>query len=674
MIIAIKVETRKLFRPYGFNAVRIFYIKENKVMKISLPDGSVIELAANSTVADVAKSISEGLLRNAVCGKVNGTLVDLSHVLTEDCEVKIITLKDKEGLDVYRHTTSHVLAQAVKNIFPTSKLAIGPTVENGFYYDIEFKTPITRDDLTKIENEMKDIIKSDLPVERMVYSRQDALKIFKDFFEPYKVELINDLPKDSVISFYKQGDFMDLCRGPHLPSTGRIKAFKLTSITGAYWRGNEKNKMLTRIYGTAFEKKSELEDYLAALEEAKKRDHNKLGRDLGIFMTEEVIGQGLPILMPKGAKILQILSRFVEDEEEKRGFMITKTPNMAKNDLYRISGHWDHYRDKMFIIGDENSPEAMALRPMTCPFQYQIYKNGLKSYRELPCRYSETATEFRNEASGEMHGLIRVRQFTLSDGHIICTPEQVEGEFKRCLDLSYYFLECLGMREDVSFRFSKRGNNKAKYIDNDKAWIETEALMKKILDDIGLNYVEADDEAAFYGPKLDVQIKNVYGKEDTLITIQLDFAAAHSFEMTYVDENGEKQYPFVIHRSSIGCYERTLALLIEKYAGAFPLWICPEQVRVMSLTDRTIDYAEEIADSLKKAGVRAQTDVRSEKIGYKIREAQMEKIPYMIIVGDKEKEEKTLSVRHRKDGDIGSFTLSDFTAKVVEEDKTKKIF
>ena len=644
-------------------------------MKISLPDGSVIELAANSTVADVAASISEGLLRNAVCGKVNGELVDLSHVLTEDCEVKILTLKDKEGLQVYRHTTAHVLAQAVKNIFPTSKLAIGPTVENGFYYDIEFKTPITRDDLPKIENEMKEIIKSDLPIERFTYSRQDALKIFRDFSEPYKVELINDLPSGSEISFYKQGDFMDLCRGPHLPSTGKIKAFKLTSITGAYWRGDEKNKMLTRIYGTAFEKKSELEEYLTALEEAKKRDHNKLGRDLGIFMTEEVIGQGLPILMPKGAKILQILSRFVEDEEEKRGFMITKTPNMAKNDLYRISGHWDHYRDKMFIIGNENSPEAMALRPMTCPFQYQIYKNGLKSYRELPCRYSETATEFRNEASGEMHGLIRIRQFTLSDGHIVCTPEQVEGEFKRCLDLSYYFLECLGMRDDVSFRFSKRGkSNKAKYIDNDKAWNETEALMKKILDDIGIDYVEADDEAAFYGPKLDVQIKNVYGKEDTLITIQLDFAAAHSFDMTYIDENGEKQYPFVIHRSSIGCYERTLALLIEKYAGAFPLWICPEQVRIMSLTDRTIDYAEEIAESLRKAGIRAKTDVRSEKIGYKIREAQMEKIPYMIIVGDKEKEEKTLSVRHRKDGDIGSFTLEDFTEKVVDEDKNKKIF
>ena len=643
-------------------------------MKISLPNGNALEMQAGVTVAEVAKAISEGLFRNAVCGKVNGALVDLSYPIESDAEVQIVTLKDKEGLNVYRHTTSHVLAQAVKNIFPTSKLAIGPTIDNGFYYDIEFKTPISREDLEKIENEMKEIIKSDLPIERLVYSRKEALKIFKDFSEPYKVELINDLPSDSVISFYKQGDFIDLCRGPHLPSTGKIKAFKLTSVTGAYWRGDEKNKMLTRIYGTAFEKKSELDEYLNALEEAKKRDHNKLGRDLGIFMTEEVIGQGLPILMPKGAKILQILSRFVEDEEEKRGFMITKTPNMAKNDLYRISGHWDHYRDKMFIIGDENSPEAMALRPMTCPFQYQIYKNGLKSYRELPCRYSETATEFRNEASGEMHGLIRIRQFTLSDGHIICTPEQVEEEFKRCLDLSYYFLECLGMRDDVTYRFSKRGkSNKAKYIDNDKAWNETEALMKKILDDIGLTYVEADDDAAFYGPKLDVQIKNVYGKEDTLITIQLDFAAAHSFEMTYIDENGDKQYPFVIHRSSIGCYERTLALLIEKYGGAFPLWICPEQVRVLSLTDRTAAYANEICDALKKAGVRATSDVRNEKIGYKIREAQLLKIPYMVIVGDKESESKTLSVRHRSGGDLGAFTLEDFTAKVVGENNSKKI-
>ncbi len=642
-------------------------------MKITLKDGSVLEFSAPITAEDVAKSISEGLHRNAVCAKIDGELKDLSTVIDKDCDLQIITLKDKEGLQVYRHTAAHVLAQAVKNVFPTSKLAIGPTIENGFYYDIEFKTPITQADLPKIENEMKEIIKSDLPIERHVYDKKTALKFFRDFSEPYKIELINDLPAGSVISFYKQGDFMDLCRGPHLPSTGKIKAFKLTSVTGAYWRGNEKNKMLTRIYGTAFEKKSELEDYLTALEEAKKRDHNKLGRDLGIFMTEEVIGQGLPILMPKGAKILQILSRFVEDEEEKRGFMITKTPNMAKNDLYRISGHWDHYRDKMFIIGDENSPEAMALRPMTCPFQYQIYKNGLKSYRDLPCRYSETATEFRNEASGEMHGLIRIRQFTLSDGHIVCTPEQVEDEFKRCLDLSYYFLDCLGMREDVTFRFSKRGLNKAKYIDNDKAWNETEALMKKILDDIGIEYVEAEDEAAFYGPKLDVQSKNVYGKEDTIITIQLDFAAAKSFDMTYIDENGEKQYPFVIHRSSIGCYERTLAMLIEKYAGAFPFWICPVQVKVLSLTDRTADYAKKLADELRAAGLRAEADVRNEKIGYKIREAQLDKIPYMFVVGDKEAEAGTVSVRSRGEGDLGVMDVKDIIARLIEEDRTKKV-
>ena len=643
-------------------------------MKITLKDGSALSFDNSVSVMDVALAISEGLARNAICGKVNGELVDLSHVIDTDCELQIVTLKDKEGLDVYRHTTSHILAQAVKNIYPTSKLAIGPTIENGFYYDIEFKTPITQQDLAKIEKEMADIIKSDLPISRIVYSKKDAVKLFRDFGEPYKIELINDLPAGSVISCYKQGDFMDLCRGPHLPSTGKIKAFKLTSITGAYWRGDEKNKMLTRIYGTAFAKKSELDEHLTALEEAKKRDHNKLGRDLGIFMTEEVVGQGLPILAPKGAKIMQILERFVEDEEEKRGFMITKTPYMAKNDLYRISGHWDHYRDKMFIIGDENSPEALALRPMTCPFQYQIYKNGLKSYRDLPCRYSETATLFRKEASGEMHGLIRVRQFTLSDGHIVCTPSQVEEEFKRCLDLSYYFLECLGMKEDVSFRFSKRGkSNKAKYIDNDKAWDETESLMKKILDSLGLDYVEADDEAAFYGPKLDVQARNVYGKEDTIITIQLDFAAAHSFDMTYIDENGEKQYPFVIHRSSIGCYERTLAMLIEKYAGAFPFWICPVQVKVMSLTDRTKDYANQIVEKLKAVGLRAEADNRNEKIGYKIREAQLDKIPYMFIVGDKEQEDATISVRSRKEGDLGVLTFDEIAQRLVNEDKTKKV-
>lgn len=642
-------------------------------MKITLKDGSSINFDRKVKVSEVAQAISEGLYRNAVCAKVDGVLVDLSTEIENDCELQIITLKDKEGLNVYRHTTSHVLAQAIKNIFPTSKLAIGPTIEDGFYYDVEFKTPITRDDLVKIENEMKEIIKGDFPLERIVYSKKDALKIFKDFSEPYKVEIINDLPAGSTISCYKQGGFIDLCRGPHLPSTGKIKAFKLTSITGAYWRGDEKNKMLTRIYGTAFEKKSELDEHLEKLEQAKLRDHNKLGRDLGIFMTEDVIGQGLPILMPKGAKIMQILQRFVEDEEEKRGFMITKTPNMAKSDLYKISGHWDHYRDKMFIVGDVNSPDVMALRPMTCPFQYQIYKNGLKSYRDLPVRFFETATEFRNEASGEMHGLIRVRQFTLADGHLICRPDQVEEEFKRCLDLSYYFLDCLGMRDDVTFRFSKRGKNKAKYIDNDKAWDDTEALMKQILDDIGLDYVEADDEAAFYGPKLDVQAKNVFGKEDTIITIQIDFAAGHSFDMTYIDENGEKQYPFVIHRSSIGCYERTLAMLIEKYAGAFPLWLCPTQVKVLSLTDRTADYAKKVVEKLQYAGLRAEADLRNEKIGYKIREAQLDKIPYMFIVGDKEMEENKVSVRSRKEGDLGVMSIEEISAKLIEEDKTKKI-
>ena len=643
-------------------------------MNITLKDGSVLSFDAPVTAMEVAKNISEGLARNAVCAKVNGELKDLSFVLDKDAELAIVTLKDKEGLNVLRHTCAHVLAQAVKHIFPTSKLAIGPTVENGFYYDIEFKTPISQQDLLKIEDEMKAIIKSDFPIERFVYSKKDAVKVMKDFDEPYKLEIIGDLPAGSEISFYKQGDFIDVCRGPHLPSTGKIKAFKLTSVTGAYWRGNEKNKMLTRIYGTAFEKKSELEDYLTALEEAKKRDHNKLGRELGIFMTEDVIGQGLPILTPKGAKIMQILTCFVEDEEERRGFMITKTPNMAKNDLYRISGHWDHYRDKMFIIGDENSPEAMALRPMTCPFQYQIYKNGLKSYRDLPVRFFETATEFRNEASGEMHGLIRIRQFTLADGHLIVRPDQIEDEFKRCLELSYYFLDCLGMRDDVTYRFSKRGkSNKDKYIDHDKAWNETEMLMKKILDDIGLDYVEADDEAAFYGPKLDIQTRNIYGKEDTLITIQIDFAAAHSFDMTYIDENGEKQYPFVIHRSSIGCYERTLAMLIEKYAGAFPFWICPVQVKVLSLTDRTAEKAKQVADTLRLSGIRAEADVRNEKLGYKIREAQLDKIPYMFIIGDKEAEENVVSVRSRKSGDLGTMKLEDITAKLIEEDRSKRI-
>ncbi len=643
-------------------------------MFITLNDGKKLEFKQEVTVAAIAERISESLKRNAVCGKVNGKLVDLSHVINEDASVDIFTLKDKEGMNVFRHTCAHVLAQAVKTVYPTCALAIGPTIENGFYYDFDFTTPVTQADLAKIEQEMKKIIKSDLPIERFEISRKEAIKIFKGFKETYKLELAEDIPDGEPISIYKQGAFVDLCKGPHLPSTGKIKAFKLTSITGAYWRGNENNKMLTRIYGTAFPKKAELEDYLVALEEAKKRDHNKLGRELGLFMTEETIGQGLPILMPKGAKIMQILNRFVEDEEEKRGFMITKTPTMAKSDLYKISGHWYHYRDKMFILGDEESDdELLALRPMTCPFQYQIYKNGLKSYRDLPCRYAETATLFRNEASGEMHGLIRVRQFTLADGHVICTPEQIEEEFKRCLELCLFCLKALGMENDVTYRFSKRGANKEKYIDNDEAWEQTQALMRLILNHLNVEYIEADDEAAFYGPKLDIQAKNVFGKEDTIMTLQLDFAAGKAFDMSYIDANGEKKTPFVIHRSSIGCYERTLAMLIEKYAGAFPLWISPLQVKILSVTDRSIDYAKSLADKLTYAGIRVECDFRSEKIGRKIRDAQLEKIPYMLVLGDREVENgSTVSVRERN-GENYEMSTDEFIAKIVFEDKNKVI-
>ncbi len=651
-------------------------------MNISLKNGNLLKIADGADCMEAAKVISEGLARAAVAAKVNGELVDLSTHLHEGNSLEIVTLKEQEGLRVYRHTCAHVLAQAIKTIYPTSKLAIGPVIDNGFYYDIDFKTPITMDDFSKIEAEMKSIIKSNLPIERFTLPRNEAIALMSKYHENYKVELIQDLPEGETISFYKQGNFTDLCKGPHLPSTGKIKAFKLLSITGAYWRGDEKKKMLTRIYGTAFPKKEDVDAYLLQLEEAKKRDHNKLGRDLGIFMTSDVVGQGLPILMPKGAKILQILTRFVEDEEAKRGFMITKTPNMAKSDLYKISGHWAHYRDKMFILGDidengnpaKEGDEIMALRPMTCPFQYQIYKNGLKSYRDLPCRYSETATEFRKEASGEMHGLIRVRQFTLSDGHIICTKEQVEEEFKRCLDLSYYILDCLGMRNDVSFRFSKRKKGSDKYIDDDEAWDKTEAMMKVILDDLGLDYVEALDEAAFYGPKLDVQIRNVFGKEDTLITIQIDFAAGHSFGMEYVDANGNKQTAYVIHRSSIGCYERTLAFLIEKYAGAFPLWFAPVQVKVLTVTDRAADYAKELVEALAARGLRAEADLRNEKIGRKILDAENEKVPYKLVIGDKEVEEGTVSVRKRSQGDIGCMKKEDFFALCKKEDEEKVIF
>lgn len=642
------------------------------MVKITLKDGSVIEAENGTKIAAIAAGISEGLARAALIARFNGRLVDLSFPVEEDGSLEILTFKDEEGRQAYRHTCSHVLAQAVKNLYPEAKLAIGPAIKNGFYYDFDLPSSITMDDLPRIEKEMESIIKADLPVVRSVVTRKQAVTKMRGFDEVYKLQLIEELPRGSEITLYSQGNFVDLCAGPHLASTGKIKCFKLTQITGAYWKGDENNKMLTRIYGTAFEKKSEMTEYLEKLEEAKKRDHNKIGRELGIFMTDELVGQGLPLFMPKGAKILQTLQRFVEDEEERRGYMLTKTPLMAKSDLYKVSGHWDHYKEGMFVLGDEAmDDEVMALRPMTCPFQYLIYKNGIKSYRDLPCRYAETSTLFRNESSGEMHGLTRVRQFTLSDAHIMCTPDQVEDEFKRILDLILYVEDCLGIRDEITYRFSKWDpKKKSKYINNPKGWNDTQALMKKILDDIGLDYVEADGEAAFYGPKLDLQASNVWGKEDTIITIQIDFGLAERFDMTYVAEDGSKKRPMIIHRSSIGSYERTLAMLIEKYAGAFPLWIAPVQVKVMSLTDRTAEKAKELADSLKKCGVRAEADVRNEKIGFKIREAQLEKIPYMLVIGDKEAESGTVSVRARKAGDLGQMTYDDFLARVKHEIET----
>ena len=642
-------------------------------MIVTLAEGKK-EFPAGSTPADVARSISDGLFRSSYVARVNGEVVGMYTPINEDATVEFLGFDTEEGRKAYRHSCSHILAQAVKRIYPTARVAIGPAIANGYYYDFDFKTPINMESLKEIEAEMKKIIKENLPIVREEVSRDKALAYFTEQNEPYKVELITDLPEDAKITMYRQGDFVDLCAGPHLPNTGYVKAFKLTSIAGAYWRGDEHNKVLTRIYGTAFNSKAALEEYLAAVEEAKSRDHNKIGREMGIFMTDENIGQGLPLLMPKGAKLFQILTRFVEDEEERRGYVRTKTPYMAKSALYKISGHWDHYRDGMFVIDNENENEVMALRPMTCPFQYTIYNNGLKSYRDLPIRYGETSTLFRNEDSGEMHGLIRVRQFTISEGHIICTPSQLEGEFKAALDLARYMLKCVGIEEDVSYRFSKWDPKDVdKYINDPEKWEKAEAEMQKILDHLGIKYSVGIGEAAFYGPKLDIQIKNVYGKEDTLITLQVDMFLAENFDMTYVDENGDKVRPYIIHRTSIGCYERTMALAIEKFKGAFPVWMAPEQVRVLSLTDRTAEDAKALAEKMRYDGLRAEADVRNEKIGYKIREAQMDKIPYMIILGDKEKESGVLAVRSRKSGDLGTMSYEDFTAKVLKEDKDKVI-
>lgn len=584
-------------------------------------------------------------------------------------------IKEYDELRTLRHSASHILAQAVKRLFPDVKLAIGPAIDTGFYYDFDTEHTFTPEDLEAIEKEMKKIVKENLKIERFELPRNEALELMKD--EPYKTELINELPEGETISFYKQGDFTDLCAGPHIAYTSKVKAYKLLSATGAYWRGNEKNKMLQRIYGTAFFKKDELEAYLAELEEAKKRDHNKLGRELELFTTSDIIGQGLPILLPKGARIIQLLQRFVEDEEQKRGWQLTKTPLMAKSDLYKLSGHWDHYMDGMFIMGDpEKDKEVFALRPMTCPFQYQAYLNRGRSYRDLPMRLNETSTLFRNEASGEMHGLIRVRQFTISEGHLMCTPEQLEDEFKSCLELTKFMLETLGLADDVSYRFSQWDpEDRDKYIGTPEQWDEAQGVMQKILDHLRIPYKIGIGEAAFYGPKLDIQIKNVHGKEDTLITIQIDQMLAEKFGMEYVDKDGTRKNPYIIHRTSIGCYERTLALLIEKYAGAFPVWLAPVQVKLLAIADRHLDYIYEVKKRLEAAGIiRIEIDDRSEKIGYKIREAQLEKVPYMLVIGDKDIENNTVSVRSRKDGDIGAMSIDEFIERICDDVNTKRIW
>ena len=644
-------------------------------MIITLKDGSKKEYAQPISVLDIAKDISEGLARVATAGEVNGEVVDLRTVIEKDCELNILTANDEKGLAALRHTTSHVLAEAVKRLRPEAKLAIGPSIDTGFYYDFECE-PFSREDLDAIEKEMKKIIKEGAKIERFELPREEAIAFMEEKGEPYKVELIEDLPEDAVISFYSQGEFTDLCAGPHLMSTKGIKAFKLLSSSGAYWRGSEKNKMLARIYGTAFAKKDELNAYLEQLEEAKKRDHNKLGREMELFTTVDVIGQGLPLIMPKGVIMIKELQRWIEDlEDNEWGYVRTRTPLMAKSDLYKISGHWDHYKEGMFVLGDEEKDkEVFALRPMTCPFQYYVYKATQHSYRELPLRYGETSTLFRNEDSGEMHGLTRVRQFTISEGHLIVRPDQVDEEFKNCVHLAVHVLTTLGLQDDVTYRLSKWDPaNTEKYIGDAEYWETSQGKMRELLNELNLPFVEADGEAAFYGPKLDIQAKNVYGKEDTMITIQLDFALAEQFDMYYIDENGDKKRPFIIHRTSMGCYERTLAWLIEKYAGLFPTWLCPEQVRVLPISEKYKDYAEQVNAQLKANGVRSSVDNRSEKIGYKIREARLAKVPYMLVVGAKEEEDHVVSVRSRYLGDEGQKPLEEFIDAICKEIRTKEI-
>lgn len=643
------------------------------MIKLTLKDGSIREVENGIQASEVIKSIGMGLYKSSCCVKIDGEVKDIRTPLTKDCNFEVMTFDNIEGKKTFWHTASHILAQAVKRLYPQVKLAIGPAIDNGFYYDFDVEKPFTAEDLSKIETEMKKIVKEGLPLEQFEMSPQDAIKYLEDAQEPYKVELCKEhADKNEPISFYRQGDFTDLCAGPHLMTTAPVKAFKLISSTGAYWRGSEKNKMLCRIYATAYPKASQLEEELKRREDAKLRDHNKLGRELELFTTVDVIGQGLPIMLPKGARVIQLLQRFVEDEEEKRGYLLTKTPFMAKSDLYKISGHWGHYKEGMFVLGDEEKDkEVFALRPMTCPFQYQVFLNRQRSYRDLPMRLNETSTLFRNEDSGEMHGLIRVRQFTLSEGHIILRREQLEEEFKQCLELAKYMLETLGLEEDVTYRFSQWDpNNKDKYEGTVEQWNEAQDIMGKILDHLGLDYQIGIGEAAFYGPKLDIQIKNVHGKEDTLITIQIDPLLAERFGMEYVDIDGTKKRPYIIHRSSIGCYERTLALLIEKYAGAFPLWLSPEQVRILPIADRHVEYADKLFNQLKNLGFRCSVDDRAENVKKKIRDAQLEKLPYMLVLGDKEVETNTVSLRYRS-GKTETLSVEDLISKLVYERDNK---
>lgn len=645
-------------------------------MRVTLKDGSVKEYSEAKSVYDIALDISEGLARAACAGEVNGEVVDLRTVVDSDCELNILTQRDTEGIRVVRHTCSHVLAEAVKHLFPNAKLAIGPSIDEGFYYDFEAE-PFSREDLDKLEKEMKKIIKAGNRLEKFTLPRAEAIQFMQERQEPYKVELIQDLPEDAEISFYKQGEgFTDLCAGPHLMSTKPIKAFKLISSSMAYWRGDSDKAQLQRIYGTAFATKDELNAYLEHLEDIKKRDHNKLGREMKLFTTVDVIGQGLPLLMPKGAKMVQTMQRWIEDlEDNEWGYIRTKTPLMAKSDLYKISGHWDHYTDGMFVLGDEEKDkEVFALRPMTCPFQYYVYKAEQHSYRDLPLRYGETSTLFRNEDSGEMHGLTRVRQFTISEGHLIVRPDQMVEEFKRCLALAKHCLTTLGVEEDVTYHLSKWDpDNREKYIGEPEVWEETQQHMRQIMLELEIPFTEDVGEAAFYGPKIDINTKNVYGKEDTMITIQWDALLAEQFDMYYIDQNGDKVRPYIIHRTSMGCYERTLAWLIEKYAGKFPTWLCPEQVRVLPISDKYEDYAAEVEKQLKANGILCSVDNRSEKIGYKIREARLDKLPYMLVVGQKEEEEHTVSVRSRFAGDEGAKSLESFIEQICKEIRTKEI-